>query len=338
MFTAKIENDIYNNNNININMKNVPWIIKYRPSKLDNIIQQTTTIKLLKQMVKTQNIPNLLFHGPTGTGKTSTIYAFAIELFGTGYNDRILELNASDERGINIVRTKITNFSKSIISAGDKNYPNPPIKIIILDEADCMTIEAQSALRKLMETVQSTRFCFICNYKNQIIDPIQSRCSSFRFVLINQQIMFDKLKKIAKIENMTIADEALEIITKISEGDIRKGIMTLQNIHHIDNNITPELVKITTGYIEANDIEKYFTNSKSMKEITDKINSIVNMGYSINYICDAIKTMVVNSDKTDIEISNVFEFLANIDAKLCKGADEYIQLLSLSVCLKQNGF
>ena len=167
--------------------KDIPWIEKYRPRKLDEIISQKESINILLNTLKTGELPHLLLYGSPGTGKTSSILALCNELFGPRkFEERVIELNASDERGINVVRHKIINFAKIAIGNPDEKYICPPYKIIILDEADAITKEAQAALRKVMEDTSTiTRFCFICNYINQIIEPINSRCVKIRFKSIN---------------------------------------------------------------------------------------------------------------------------------------------------------
>src|SRR5207249_3198955 len=149
----------------------------------------------------------------------------------------VIELNASDERGINVVRHKIVTFAKMAVGNADPNYPCPPFKIVILDEADAMTTEAQSALRKIMENSSNiTRFCFICNYINQIIEPIASRCMKFRFKPINTISMINKLEVISKKEKLNINKEILKKIVIMSKGDMRRGIMTLQNLKYIHSH------------------------------------------------------------------------------------------------------
>ena len=177
----------------------------------------------------------MLFYGPPGTGKTSTILALAKELFGPEmFKSRVLELNASDERGISIVREKVKDFARMQLSNPPPQYrdryPCPPYKIIILDEADSMTQDAQSALRRTMETYSKiTRFCLICNYVTRIIDPLASRCSKFRFKTLDQGNAKKRLEEIAQNEGVRLEDKAVDTLIKCSEGDLRKAITFLQS-------------------------------------------------------------------------------------------------------------
>lgn len=177
----------------------------------------------------------MLFYGPPGTGKTSTILALAKELYGPEmFKSRVLELNASDERGISIVREKVKDFARMQLSnpppSYKERYPCPPYKIIILDEADSMTQDAQSALRRTMETYSKiTRFCLICNYVTRIIDPLASRCSKFRFKMLDQGDAKKRLEDIAKLENISLEDGAIDAVLTSAEGDLRKAITFLQS-------------------------------------------------------------------------------------------------------------
>jgi len=180
----------------------------------------------------------MLFYGPPGTGKTSTILALAKSLFGPAlYRSRILELNASDERGIGIVRDKVKNFARAQLSqptgldaAYREQYPCPPFKIIILDEADSMTQDAQSALRRTMETYSRiTRFCLVCNYVTRIIEPLASRCSKFRFKSLDNSAAGLRLEEIARAENLKLDDGVIDTLIRCGDGDLRRAITYMQS-------------------------------------------------------------------------------------------------------------
>jgi len=185
----------------------------------------------------------MLFYGPPGTGKTSTILALAKELYGPELiKTRVLELNASDERGISIVREKVKNFARVAVSnptsEQSKKYPCPPYKIIILDEADSMTQDAQSALRRTMETYSKiTRFCLICNYVTRIIDPLASRCSKFRFKSLDEGSARERLVGIAEREGVKYEEGVVEALIRVSDGDLRKAITYLQSAARLHNPI-----------------------------------------------------------------------------------------------------
>ncbi|WLF81316.1 Subunit of heteropentameric Replication factor C (RF-C) [Lodderomyces elongisporus] len=235
-------------------LHHTPWVEKYRPKNLDDVASQDHAVKVLKKQISTGNLPHMLFYGPPGTGKTSTILALAKQLYGPNlYKSRVLELNASDERGISIVRQKIKNFAKLTVSNPTeddlRNYPCPPYKIIILDEADSMTNDAQSALRRTMETYANiTRFALVCNYITRIIDPLASRCSKFRFKLLNNENSLNRLKYIAKEENLHLdengaPDEVLNEVLRISNGDMRKAITYLQSASKLSSSLQLENCK-----------------------------------------------------------------------------------------------
>lgn len=308
---------------------NIPWVDKYRPTKLTQIIQQTEIINILLNMVKLKNIPHMLFYGPPGTGKTSTIYALATELFGDKIYDRILELNASDERGIGVVRNKITKFAKS--SIGSSKDLIPPIKLIIMDEADAMTREAQSALRKLMETAINTRFCFICNYKSQIIEPIESRCACFRFKLIDDATMSNKLKFISIKEQINLNNDVSELISKLADGDARKAIMILQNLKYIYNGelLTVNDVKKVTGYFDDIDLNIEEFGNFSISKISKIVNKILNDGHPVIFILEHVKNSILFSKLPDNKKSKILIYLANIEVLLIEKGNENIQLLAL---------
>ncbi|AYV78232.1 MAG: replication factor C small subunit [Edafosvirus sp.] len=322
-----------------------PWVDKYRPKKLDDIVYQTEIIKMFKETLKTGNLPHLLFYGPPGTGKTSTVLAIANELFGPKkFSERVIELNASDERGINVVRYKIVTFAKVAIGNGDPNYLCPPYKIIILDEADAMTNEAQSALRKVMENSSDiTRFCFICNYINKIIDPITSRCMKFRFKPINDISMNNKLKLICEQEELPLNNKIIDTVVAISKGDMRKGIMTLQNLKYIHNyqkKITVNDVFEVANYMPDSILDNIWESCilspikdiNAIVQITDKIKA---QGYPIHNILEQLINLTINEKKlNDKKKSLICMKIANTEKKLIEGANEYIQLLNVLSYIK----
>ncbi|KAM3527676.1 hypothetical protein MY4038_006237 [Beauveria bassiana] len=212
-----------------------PWVEKYRPKSLDDVAAQEHTVTVLQRTLQAANLPHMLFYGPPGTGKTSTILALAKQFYGPEMmKSRVLELNASDERGISIVREKVKNFARMQLTnppAGYREkYPCPPFKIIILDEADSMTQDAQSALRRTMEIYSKiTRFCLICNYVTRIIDPLASRCSKFRFKSLDQGSAMKRLEEIAAAESVPLGDGAIDALVRCSEGDLRKAVTFLQS-------------------------------------------------------------------------------------------------------------
>ncbi|KAM3420341.1 hypothetical protein BST61_g3622 [Cercospora zeina] len=217
-----------------------PWVEKYRPKSLDDVTAQDHTVTILRRTLQSANLPHMLFYGPPGTGKTSTVLALAKQLYGPDLvKSRVLELNASDERGISIVREKVKNFARMQLSnppsgpAGEeyrKKYPCPPYKIVILDEADSMTQDAQSALRRTMETYSKiTRFCLVCNYVTRIIDPLASRCSKFRFKSLDEGNAGKRIEDIARLEGVQLEAGVVETLLRCSEGDLRKAITFLQS-------------------------------------------------------------------------------------------------------------
>lgn len=232
--------------NLSKKKSSLPWVEKYRPEKLTDIISHTEIINTLTNLISNNKIPHMIFYGPPGTGKTTTILACAKKIYGSNYRSMILELNGSDDRGINVVREQIKSFSAtdSKISSiftkidGDENSANEiyktNIKLVILDEADAMTYDAQFALRRVVESyTNSTRFCLICNYLTKIIPALQSRCQMFRFAPINNTNHYNKIKNITNLEQMNIDDNALETIVELSEGDMRKSLNLLQSLHMI---------------------------------------------------------------------------------------------------------
>ncbi|EXJ88265.1 hypothetical protein A1O1_05195 [Capronia coronata CBS 617.96] len=213
----------------------VPWVEKYRPRSLDEVKSQDHAIDILRRMVNASNLPNLLCYGPPGTGKTSTILALCRELFGPELmKHRVLELNASDERGLSVVRERVKGFASQHLANPTpqyrEKYPCPPFKIVLLDEADQLTSDAQSALRRTMETyARTTRFALCCNYVSRIIDPIASRCSKYRFRALEGSQATGRIEEILTAENVKYQQGVVERALQVSDGDLRKAITILQS-------------------------------------------------------------------------------------------------------------
>jgi replication factor C small subunit len=208
-------------------LANLMWSEKYRPKKLSEVVDQKEIIKGISNMIKSPDIPHMLFAGPAGVGKTTTALCIAIELLGEEWRKSTLELDASDERGIKMVRERVKEFAASIKLAGDKEFGKP--KIIILDEADEMTSEAQTALRRIIEdSARTTRFVIICNYLSQIIEPIQSRCVVFRFTRLPKEDVIGHLKMICEQQKVKYEEKALAQIYEATGGDLRHSINIMQ--------------------------------------------------------------------------------------------------------------
>ena len=232
-------------------MDNLLWIEKYRPSNFKQIIGQNRIINIIENMIENGSFPHLIFSGISGTGKTSTIMAIANKLYGSNKTFMVMKLDASDDRGINSVRDEIKGFAEK------QTIFNEGIKLIILDEADSMTFDAQFALRRIIEKYSdTTRFCLICNYENKIIPAIKSRCLHMRFSPIEKSHILKKLSYICKKENLKASDKTLNIIAELSNGDFRKSINLLQSISMRNNNIKPKLCYETAGLLDKKIVKK----------------------------------------------------------------------------------
>ncbi len=315
---------------------NESWVEKFRPKKLNDIESQEKIITSLKNCMVSKNIPHMLFFGPSGCGKTSTILALAREIFGKKYwDDRVIELNASDERGIKVVREKIKRYAMNSIN-DDINIP--PWKIIILDEADNMTSDSQFALRKIMEDYSKfTRFCIICNYMNKIIDPIVSRCSIYRFKPVPKANIYKRLKEICEKENTYISDGNIELVEKIARGDMRKAINLLQSCRNFKKFITntntvddinTNMIQNISGIIPIDILNNFI--QLCIDGTMDKVNAMIDMfyneSYSLTVIIQHILDIIISHKTiTDKQKSLICQKILSIDNYLLNGCDELIQ-------------
>ncbi len=313
------------------------WVEKYRPKRLDEIINQEEVVQALKQFVKKGTIPHMLFAGPPGTGKTTAALCLAYELYGENWRTYTLELNASDERGIQMVRTKLKDFARTQVAG------RFPFKLLILDEADAMTRDAQQALRRIMEMYSAnTRFILICNYVSRIIEPIQSRCAVFKFKQLDPKDIKARLKYIAEKENVNITEEGLDAIVEICEGDLRKAINLLQSVAYLGVTVDRKVVYRTAGLVYpelvAQMIKDAFAGDieKARKELTK---ALVEEGVSG---IDLLRQFESAINKKVIELSTedriaLLKLISEIDYRISQGATDYIQLTALLAYIAELG-
>ena len=314
-----------------IRYKNESWVEKFRPKKLKEIVSQENIISSMEGVLKSKNMPHFLFFGPSGCGKTSTILALTRELFtGEYFNERVIELNASDERGIKVVREKIKRYAQNSVNTKE-GIPN--FKVIILDEADSMTSESQCALRKIMEDYSNvTRFCIICNYHQKIIEPIVSRCSLLRFKPIISEKILQKLKNICEVQNIKCSDNNLNKIIDICRGDLRKSINFLQRCNKNNDTINEDIINDISGIINEDHIDNFIQNclSKNNDLVNEQIEEFYNNSYSLTNQINYLIKKIINYDIDDSKKSKIILKLLDIDYNLNNGCDEYIQYYNLA--------
>ncbi|XP_009471154.1 PREDICTED: replication factor C subunit 4, partial [Nipponia nippon] len=314
-----------------------------RPKNVDEVAFQDEVVAVLKKSLEGADLPNLLFYGPPGTGKTSTILAAARELYGPElFRQRVLELNASDERGIQVIREKVKAFAQ-LTASGSRSDGKvcPPFKIVILDEADSMTSAAQAALRRTMEKEsKTTRFCLICNYISRIIEPLTSRCSKFRFKPLSDKIQQQRLLDVSEKEHVKISSEAVSYLVKVSEGDLRKAITFLQSATRLmgGKEITEKIVTEIAGVIPKETTDELLSvcQGGSFEKLETLAKDLINEGYAVAQLVNQLHDAVVESkDYSDKQKSVIVEKLADVDKCLADGADEYLQLMSLCALVMQ---
>jgi len=313
------------------------WAEKYRPKALNEMMNQTEIVKRLESFVKNRNVPHCIFAGPPGTGKTTAALCLAHDLYGDGFREHLMELNASDERGINVVRETVKTFARI------KSIGEIPFKILILDEADNMTGDAQQALRRTMERYTGTcRFILIANYSGKIIEPIQSRCAPFRFTYLSKEDQDTYLCRIAEKEKVRLQPEGLEAIFEVSGGDLRRGVNTLQAAASLGKPIDAHTVYSVIGRANPADVRGMLDLAMKCDFIgsREKLRDmILKYGVSgsdiIRQIHIEIFRMKDVPEPWKIKLADV---IGEVDFRLIQGADEEVQLSSLLARLVEAGY
>jgi replication factor C small subunit len=308
-------------------MDNLIWAEKYRPLKLNEVINQVHVTDRMKAFVKEKNVPHLLFAGSAGTGKTTMALALAHELYGKDWHQNILSLNASDERGIDIIRGKVKDFARTK-PLGDVDF-----RIILLDEADALTQEAQQALRRTMESFTSvSRFILIGNFSSKIIEPIQSRCAVFRFKTLNEADIKKFIARIVEGEKLKISDDAINAVIYLSEGDLRKVANILQTAAVLSEKITEDVVYDVASQAKPDDVKNMLQAAlKGKFEEARKMlqNMLLRQGLAGSDIIREIHRQIYSLDLTEEEKVNLIEKTGEYEFRLSEGSSDLIQLEAL---------
>jgi len=303
------------------------WVEKYRPQSLDEVIAHEHIMSTISSLIEQRKLPHMLFYGPPGTGKTSTILAVARKLYGKRFRSLILELNASDDRGIGVVREQIKSF------AGTQKIFSTGVKLVILDEADAMTKDAQAALRRVIEKyTKSTRFCLICNYAQKIIPAVQSRCTKFRFAPLSDQQILPRIKHIIKEESVEVTDDGMEAVLRLGRGDMRKCLNVLQatqmaygkvdeeNAYKCTGNPTPKTMQSIVEILLNEDFHRAFTSVQDIK---------VDAGIAIQDIISEVYYYVQTIDLPARSRIALYRQLADIEYRSSCGSSEKLQVAAL---------
>jgi replication factor C small subunit len=308
------------------------WTEKYRPRKLSEVAGQDTIIKNLQSYVKRGNLPHLIFSGPAGVGKTAAAVAMTRELYGDTWHENFTELNASDERGIDVVRNTIKNFARTM------PIGNASFKIIFLDEADALTDAAQSALRRTMERYSGTcRFILSCNYSSKIIEPIQSRCSVYRFKSLSYEAIAARIQYIAGMEDLKISEEVIRAINYVSMGDMRRAVNALQSAAVLSSELKPEMIYEITATARPEEIKELITRAMDGKffEALSTLEGLLDKGISGDEILAQMHRLVITMNMPARKKVELMDRIGEADYRITEGAHERIQLDALiaSFCL-----
>ncbi len=311
------------------------WAEKYRPRSLAQMVNQKEIVERLASFAKSRNVPHCIFAGPPGTGKTTAALCLAHDLYGDAYREHLMELNASDERGINVVRQTVKTFARV------RTLGEIPFKILILDEADNMTGDAQQALRRTMERYTETcRFILIANYSGRIIEPIQSRCAPFRFKHLMRGAQDEYLMQIAEKEGINLLRDGLDAIFDVCEGDLRKAINSLQAGASIGKPVSSEIVYSVVGRANPTDVRGMIETAvkgdfiEARKKLREMITKYGVAG------TDIVKQVHLELFRLDIPESwkaKLADAVGEVDFRLTEGANEEVQLSALLAKLTEAG-
>lgn len=304
------------------------WAEKYRPSGFPDIVGQGEIVRRIEAFVRHKNIPHLLFAGPPGVGKTSTALVIARQLYGENWRQNLIELNASDERGIDVVRTKVKDFART------KSIGDVPFKICILDESDSLTREAQQALRRTMENYTSTcRFVLLANYSSKIIEPIQSRCAIFRFKPLSETEVEKIIERVAASEKLSVTEKARKALVEVSEGDCRRLENILQSCAVLSDEITEDLIYDVASVARPKEVKEVIELAFSGK-FEDARNKLLEtmLAHGLSGL-DVIKQLqkeVLDSGMIEPKKKlGLIEKCGEIEFRMSEGADEFVQLEAL---------
>lgn len=305
-------------------MEHLLWTEKYRPRTFDDIIGQDDIVERIRTFISSKNMPHLLFAGPPGVGKTTTALACARELYGENWKSNFLELNASDERGIDVVRNKVKDFART------RALSDAPFKIIYLDEADALTREAQQALRRTMENYTNTcRFILACNYSSKIIEPIQSRCAIFRFKPLSNEAVEELIDHVVTRESVTITPEGKQTLIELSEGDCRRVENLLQSSATVASTITPEVLYKIAAIARPQEVNAVLKSALSGDFLTARKQLMdVMYGYGLSGF-DMVRQ--IHKALLEAEIDGrlrvrLLDRLSEAEFRIVEGSDEYLQL------------